>query len=621
MKQQPHTNSRVMQGHAAGASPRNMRGEFGSGRSAVGVIIADFARALPGLALVLVLGIGSARAQSTAPVAPGVPVTPNGFLVSNALAQPEQIEIGGQSYFDGLEVKAGEAIEGDAVVYTGDVRVRAGGRINGGVVAYAGDVRIDAGAVVTGDLTAWAGDVVVDGRVEGNISVLSGDVRLGGSASVGGDVSVLAGDISRSDGASIQGDVVRGPGVGGAGAILQGLDRTQFRAPAASSAPSAPHGGERNNGGPWFFKTFLRIILVGLLTIALTLGAMLLYLLRPQTVERATDDLRNNTIRSLALGITVTGALWLLTFLLARAFCFAPLSIIPGIATFVLSAVGFTVVARWVGRRLAGGNGVDRRAVMEVAMGGLLVAAIFLFLAALIGGAWELWAFMLVLPAAPGVGAYVYPWFDKYRNRSARDLSSPGRLGAAPFGPKPPAPPAPPAMPAVPAPPAPPAAPSSMHPAAPVATVQLPEAPVSSAGQPVDRAAVNAPAAPAPQETVRLDLPEIPEAPLEVAGGLEIDDLVAAAEADAARAAELAAQTAAAEEQAAAAQVYGGDDLTQISGIGRSWERKLKAAGVMTYAQLAALPLELVATILGVPREEVIEDKILQQAANLTSAT
>ncbi len=101
--------------------------------------------------------------------------------------------------------------------------------------------------------------------------------------------------------------------------------------------------------------------------------------------------------------------------------------------------------------------------------------------------------------------------------------------------------------------------------------------------------------------------------------GLQISDLVAAADDEAARAADAAAQAAAEKEAQAASQVYGGDDLTQISGIGLSWERKLKAAGVLTYGQLAALPVEFLAAIVGATPEEVIEDKILQQAANLTA--
>ncbi len=110
-----------------------------------------------------------------------------------------------------------------------------------------------------------------------------------------------------------------------------------------------------------------------------------------------------------------------------------------------------------------------------------------------------------------------------------------------------------------------------------------------------------------------------PTAPAAPAGGLEIGDLVAAADADAERAAAEAAQAAAERERQAASIEYGGDDFTKISGIGRSWERKLKAAGVMTYGQLAALPMELVAAILGASQEEILEDKILQQAASLTA--
>ncbi len=610
MKQQPHTSRTDFTYHK---DKQDLHGKLslkmcGQESSRTGAWRIAAAAVMLALSIALTLGMGRAWAQGNrpiapaAPIAPIAPIAPNGLNVSNLLAQPAPVQVGGKSYFDGLEVKAGESIDGDAVVYTGDVRVRSGGRINGGLVAYAGDVRVDPGAVITGDVTAWAGDVSIDGSVNGSVSVLAGDVRLGDSASVGGDVSVLAGDIKRSDSAKIQGDIVRGPNPGGAGGLLN-LDKQQFSVPNAPGAPDAPQIDLSNGaGGPsWFVRTFLRLLAAGLFTILLTLGAMLVYILRPQTIARATDELRANSTRSFATGITVMGALWLLTFLLSRAFCLALLSVIPGVAAFALGAIGFTVSARWLGNRLAGANApgqsmisaqpAERRPALEIALGGLLLAAVFMILGALIGGMWGL---ALVIPVAPGVGAFLNPWFEKYRSRKTQDLSSPGRALVAPVPPGPPAPPVPPAPPT-------PVAP--IAPVAPVAPVAPPVPPVP----PVDLDAV----------PTQVSTPGSTSAPQ---SGLVIDDLVAAADADAAHAAEVAAQVAAANEAALASQQFGGDDLTQISGVGRSWERKLKAAGVLTFGQLASLPVEMAASILGVPPEEIIEDKILQQAANLTRA-
>jgi predicted flap endonuclease-1-like 5' DNA nuclease/cytoskeletal protein CcmA (bactofilin family) len=557
------------------------------------------------ITLALPFGASAAWAQSNAlgvPVVPAVPDAPHNLAVTNNLVQPGPVQLGAQSYFDGLDVKAGEAIEGDAVVYKGDARIHAGGRINGGLVVYAGDARVDAGAVVAGDLTAWAGDVVIEGRVEGDVAVLSGDVRLGNAAFVGGDVSSLSGDIDRSDGATVRGDVVRGGPLLEAAGGLRNLDRAQFSAPIAPDAPNAPEvfeasASSRTSGPGWFWRTFLRLLFAGFLSIVLALGSMLIYTLRPQTIARATEELRTNTTRSVAVGITVMGVLSLLTFLLARVFCFAVLSIIPGAASFALGAVGFAVVARTVGNRLAGGRAnsavsqtatdapsAQRGPVMEVALGGLLVAAVFLTLGALFGGAWGL---ALLIPVAPGVGAFVNPWLEKYRTRN-----TPGSTTVAASKPTYPVAPQPPTAPAAP-----------MAPASPAPTSEVAPSTVSAAAA----------------QSVDLTLPEEPQPAAKQQSGLVIDDLVAAADADAAAAAAAKAQADAAREAAEAARVYGGDDFTRISGVGRSWERKLKAAGVLTYGQLASLPVELAAAILGVPPEEIIEDKILQQAANFTA--
>ena len=59
------------------------------------------------------------------------------------------------------------------------------------------------------------------------------------------------------------------------------------------------------------------------------------------------------------------------------------------------------------------------------------------------------------------------------------------------------------------------------------------------------------------------------------------------------------------------------DDFTVINGIGAAFERRLKAAGVRTFAELAALTPEQVAEIIGWPVERVIRTELLDQAAQL----
>jgi predicted flap endonuclease-1-like 5' DNA nuclease len=70
-----------------------------------------------------------------------------------------------------------------------------------------------------------------------------------------------------------------------------------------------------------------------------------------------------------------------------------------------------------------------------------------------------------------------------------------------------------------------------------------------------------------------------------------------------------------------AANSRGHDDLTQIQGIGHATERRLKAAGIVSYAQLAALDhhavLALAPRVKSLPAEV---DKWVEQAAGLVAA-
>lgn len=110
---------------------------------------------------------------------------------------------------------------------------------------------------------------------------------------------------------------------------------------------------------------------------------------------------------------------------------------------------------------------------------------------------------------------------------------------------------------------------------------------------------------------VDLSLPE-QEAPYQADPTLSVEDLVAAADADTAARQDAAAR--AERERMARVDTSRGDDFTRIRGLGRAAERKLKGAGIYTYAELAALPVEIIARVLSVPVEEVIEDQIAQQA-------
>lgn len=59
------------------------------------------------------------------------------------------------------------------------------------------------------------------------------------------------------------------------------------------------------------------------------------------------------------------------------------------------------------------------------------------------------------------------------------------------------------------------------------------------------------------------------------------------------------------------------DDFTLINGIGPTFDRRLKAAGVNTFAELAELTPEAVAAIIGWQPQRVMNDDLLGQARRL----
>jgi predicted flap endonuclease-1-like 5' DNA nuclease len=297
--------------------------------------------------------------------------------------------------------------------------------------------------------------------------------------------------------------------------------------------------------------------------------------------------------------------------------------------------------------------------VLEVALGVFLLGGAISLFGALTGGFFGLPLLLALVVSAPAVGAFVEPWVERYRNRNSVDLSRPGAVvtptpaaTAAPSAPVAPVAPAPryggeiQVVPVVAATQPLPVQPQEVTPSASavpeVDDVDLSAVDGDAIGLAVDEASSAQLSA---QEAVKpvsfdevdddkllpatdtsgsdeggsFDFVIVDEKPATGAPtGLSVDDLVAASDAEkAAAAASEAARRA--QSQQAAGEPPAGDDFTRIQGIGRSADRKLRSSGILTYAQLAAAPVELVAAVLGVGVEEVIEDGIQKQAHALAA--
>jgi len=585
-----------------------------------------------------------------------------------------------QGPFDDRVVSRGEVIKGDLVVYSGNVTIQPGGVVEGDLVLFSGNAVIESGAVVEGDLTVWSGNVTVHGTVEGDIAAMSGNITLEDGAVVGGGVSSFSGNIERNGSVSVDGDVVSGISKGvpfwQSGKVnLPDMPEIPDM-PAIPDAPSAPDAPVIPAGRGESFSFFERVIfLIGRLlfaavvTVAVSLLSVAVFSVRPNALTAGFGRMREKLGRAFALGAATNfGLLLAMQALFAVGFCFAPIAVITFLGLVALVVMGYGIVARLVGGRVLTAfnrtdSGIERKPALEIAAGAFVLTAALGFLSAITASTWVFFIGVLLL-SAPGVGALIMPWIERVRNRKTQDLTSPGARTAAAgsaanasaFGTKYPMPAAAGAAAAGAATVVKPYAPA--RPVQPVAYASAPVAPAAPATNPLSAEDVSAKSATsAAADLSAIDLSAIDTAPsatsaapvssgewvlepptslqqdtasaapysLELpeaatpapAGtpGVTVEDLVQAADADkAAQDAVKAAEVAARER---AVDVSVGDDLTRIVGLGKSSERKLKGAGIFTFAQLAAVPAEIIATILGVPVEEVIEDEIGKQASAL----
>ena len=576
------------------------------------------------LALLAALVAAPVLAQST-----GVPAQPKAPVAL----------VPAQGLVEDLVVEPGDTFAGDAVVYSGDARV--GGTVDGNLVVRAGDVEIEPGAHVTGDVTVWSGDVEVGGRVGGNVTTMAGDITLAAGSNVGGDVSTLAGDIKREEGARIGGSILRGPkmsmpegfsGIPGV-PVLPGFQS----APAAPAAPDSVDAGD-GSGNPTVVRVerqvrslgerilgvFGRLILATLLTLLVTALAAIVYNVRPQPIDRARDRLREHTARSFLLGLAVNVTLSVLMAVFFAIFCTAPVGVVVGLALIVLNLAGWTVLALALGRRLAKPATLSQsKFSVNVALGALVLTGVPTYLWALgsfVGVSFSALQIILLILAAPGVGALLWPVFERVSKgkrlnfgRTPGRQSAPGAQtvqGAAVQQ-------APPLTPAA-------AAPSAGMTSAASYTTEgnPPEPDPAAAPSPVVDVPVTPPAASGPGESAALDAAgavgaaaAVEEARRDATEGMAVDEtLLETPTQEIPAVVQDEVLMGDAEPASELDEPPPADDFTRVSGIGRTWDGRLKAAGIRTFAQLAAQTPESLAAVLGITVEQVILDDLLGQA-------
>lgn len=92
-------------------------------------------------------------------------------------------------------------------VFNDDLTVRTGESIDGDAVVYRGDVTVESGGAIRGNLIVYDGDIEIKrgGVVSGNVTAFSGEVEIAGA--VDGSVTSLSGDVKLQNSAVVGGDI------------------------------------------------------------------------------------------------------------------------------------------------------------------------------------------------------------------------------------------------------------------------------------------------------------------------------------------------------------------------------------------------------------------------------
>ena len=473
-----------------------------------------------------------------------------------------------QVYNDDLDVKSGQVIEGDVNVYSGDVNVARDGRIQGNLNVYSGDVQIEEGGSVDGNVTAWSGDLQVDGRVDGSVSAMAGDIEVGNNAFVGGDISAMAGHIKQRAGAEVGGNILRGPTLQLPAPPALGL-LPWLRAPQAPDAPIPPErDGFFGRSLGFIGRTLAALLLLGLFVA----GAAAIAALRPGWTQDVQGVLGRQAALSFATGLIANVLMLAVIGFLFITICLRPPGLLLAVGMLAFNVAGMAAVGAEIGSRLSERMSGQWTPTARTALGVVVPGAIIAFLWA-IGGCFGFFGSMgALLLGSFGVGAILVKALNlgTQAPTSAPETApggGPGRASEADVAQPPPA-------------------------AAP--------APVGSTGVEPDG---QSQAAVPPTSTEQWWV-----AP---AAGQE------AAAATAAEQASVVPPAAQVDPEIASSGDAAGADFTRIEGIGPKLSQRLHAANIHTFADVAALPPETLAGILGWTSERLLRARIQEQATEL----
>jgi len=145
------------------------------------------------------------------------------------------------AFAPGLQAASDQPSLAQQQLFNSDLTVRNGETIEGDVAVYQGDVTVARGGAIRGNLVVYSGDIEIDagGLVAGDITAFSGSVEVDGT--VNGAITAWSGDVDLGRSAEVGGDVsvVSGEIKQERGAVVEG---SLLRGPAINMPALPPIG-------------------------------------------------------------------------------------------------------------------------------------------------------------------------------------------------------------------------------------------------------------------------------------------------------------------------------------------------------------------------------------------
>jgi len=441
----------------------------------------------------------------------------------------------------------------DQRIFNQDLLVDNGQVINENVAVLNGDVTIRAGGVINGDLSVVRGDVDLAGTIRGNLAVVQGDVSLLSSARVEGDVSIVSGEVKREQGAFVGGNFVGGP---------SGDWKDMFQNNNGTEIGKAPQFRGPDAQRSWLATLLWRLLQAVLWTLLITGLVVFIVWLAPTQVKQVAQTAETEPALSFAVGLIVSLLVTFLSMGLFLTICLAPAGFLLSSLLAIVALLGWAATAYWISEKLAAlrpeGALPHISSLVLVALSALVLTGLTFFSWALIACIGFLIGVLLV---SPGVGGVLV-------NLARRT----GRMGPAPVT-------------------------AEKATGAGVLTPDTVGGAEASDDTNDDAFGIASGVVGDDGESNHLES--------------TATDFVTGEELGLTDAERDARQTGAGNVPAPPA------DFTRLKGVGPAFDKRLKDAGITTFAALAALTPEAISAIIGWPPERIIRDGLIEQAARL----